>query len=58
QHQSDPHASAGAEIPAQNIHETSTNNTSQTDYLGYSTDSQPFGDQSSLWQDEEKSELW
>ncbi|KAI4746550.1 hypothetical protein E4T50_03120 [Aureobasidium sp. EXF-12298] len=57
-HQSDSHASAGAEIPAQNIHETSTNNTSQTDYLGYSTDSQPFGDQSSLWQDEEKSELW
>ncbi|KAH0365021.1 hypothetical protein KCU65_g6420, partial [Aureobasidium melanogenum] len=58
QHQPEHQASAGAGPPAQSVHETPANNMSQTDYLGYSTDSQPFGDQSSLWQDEEKSELW
>ncbi|KAI4721382.1 hypothetical protein E4T48_02295 [Aureobasidium sp. EXF-10727] len=64
QHQDDVEAdekdlvSAGAEQTAQPAHETPNNNSGQTDYLGYSADSQPFGDQGSLWQDEEKSELW
>ncbi|CAD0115232.1 unnamed protein product [Aureobasidium uvarum] len=56
--QQQDHVSAGAEQAAQPVHETPNNNSSQKDYLGYSADSQPFGDQGSLWQDEEKSELW
>ena len=28
------------------------------DYLGYSTDGQPFGQQQGLWDDEEKEDLW
>ncbi|KAI4748242.1 hypothetical protein E4T50_01486 [Aureobasidium sp. EXF-12298] len=52
------HASAGAEQSARPVDGTPNNNSSQKDYLGYSADSQPFGDQGSLWQDEEKSEMW
>ncbi|KAI4762744.1 hypothetical protein E4T52_02199 [Aureobasidium sp. EXF-3400] len=52
------HASAGAEQSTRPVDGTPNNNSSQKDYLGYSADSQPFGDQGSLWQDEEKSEMW
>ncbi|KAI5254066.1 hypothetical protein E4T42_02565 [Aureobasidium subglaciale] len=59
QRKSGDHTAAGAEQPpTQPAHETPNNNSTQKDYLGYTADSQPFGDQSSLWQDEENSDLW
>ncbi|THY56262.1 hypothetical protein D6C97_01196 [Aureobasidium pullulans] len=57
QRKSGDQSTAGA-VQQHSVLETPSNASGQKDYLGYSADSQPFGDQSSLWQDEENNELW